>query len=222
MRLAAELAVARANVYGFLATCYLKKPSEWLTKLKKQGKFDLVGIFGTEGKNLQRQLNDCLSPCSRGKLQHLDEEFHALFSVPGDKYLTPYESCYREKKLDGSWGNNWGCNTVEVQFLYKRAGATVLDELGRLPDHFGVELAFLEYLCLGEESSIRAGDFEQAGTYQRWQRGFLNDHLLQWSEEFLSRLEQCSEEELYFAIAAVTREFLIADSSYLTAATMEN
>ena len=209
-----EMAAARGNIYGFLAVCYLDKPSAWMETLAKtQEELNLEQIFGNEGALLESEKKYFLATSARAKLA--DELFNELFRIPGTKYIAPYESCYRQKKIDGSPGNTWGCSTVEVQYLYRRAGAGGLKKLKELPDHFGVELAFMQYLCMGEFESINYKKNNNLEMFRKWQKGFLHDHLLQWSAELASSIEEKSGEGLFSAIAAATRNYLEEEQDYL-------
>lgn len=133
-------------------------------------------------------------------------EFNDLFKVPGGKYLFPYESCYREKNIDDSIGQVYGCSTVEVKHIYKSLNINMNEK--EIPDHLGLELLLMGNLCLLEYLYLENHNEELANKYHEWQKGFLYDHLLHWGFEILRKMNTISQTDFYQSISLFMIDFI--------------
>jgi TorA maturation chaperone TorD len=213
---AAALAAARARAYEVLATLYLNPPTEQLVDglLKLSTSPVMADPFGGPA-------TECLRRCAaahRGELDALRQEFDDLFVVPLGRYVTPYEAVYRDQRVVGDTvvgGLLMGASTVAVMSEYRAAGVEVSSACGELPDHIGVELSFMAFLCAHEEQSWNAGEHEGARSLLHRQKRFLGQHLLQWAPALSSRIIQVAQSDFYRAIALLTEDFLRADAAIL-------
>lgn len=187
----------RAERYRFLASIYLSPPTpEWIGALKDEG----------------------LVP-DETNLEEVKQEFQNLFKVPLGQYTTPYEAVYRdEREIAGQRvrGLLMGPSTVTVCELYRRAGAGLDPEVVKeLPDHVGVELAFMEYLCR-QEAEIRArGDAQALKAVLESELKFLREHLSQWLPQLVSAIQNKGRLDFYKKLAALTEEVVEEELDYL-------
>lgn len=177
---------ARANLYHLLSKVYLKEIDKGLLCALRQ-----CPIISP----------DILNKSDDVLLNELAEEYAALFLVSGG--LPPYESVRLKGLL---------CQepTIEVERFYEKCGLVLKDEWKRIfPDHLGLELEFMGFLCDKE-----AEDSEN-NLWADYQREFFVDHLNQWVFDYLNDLERCSFHPFYREVARLTREFLESEKEYL-------
>lgn len=140
------------------------------------------------------------------------QEFMDLLKVPTGRYVPPYEAVHRDSRIvngEPTRGLLMGPSTVDVRRLYQDAGASL--ELPELPDHIGVELGFMAFLCEREEEARLEGDAEALENYRRYQKGFLADHVLAWVPDYCEIVGRRSTTSYMQALTALTREFCQAD-----------
>lgn len=109
----------------------------------------------------------------------LEHEFTRLFLGPGRPVAHAYEAVYRE-------GRTMGETTLDVRHRLASEGLAPADQT--LPDHVGIELAFMGHLATREAVAWSEGDEERARGYLAQQSGFLRDHLAVWLPQFCSRV----------------------------------
>jgi TorA maturation chaperone TorD len=214
----ALLAEMRAQAYEVLATLYLQPPSRELVSalvdLAASGTLaDLSS--GRTAESLRRY---ALS--YTGDLSGLQQEFHDLFTVPLGRYVTPYESVYRDECVIGEErvrGLLMGPSTLAVLQTYRENGFTPSPQGSELPDHVGVELSFMSILCRREHEAREVGDDAMAARLRERERRFLEDHLLRWVPHLRQRITANSLSEFYRGVAGLTEDFLIADRAMVAA-----
>jgi TorA maturation chaperone TorD/Pyruvate/2-oxoacid:ferredoxin oxidoreductase delta subunit len=138
----------------------------------------------------------------------LEAEFTRLFLGPGRPAAHPYESVYRE-------GRTLGDTTLDVRRLLAEEG---LAPDGRtLPDHVGIELAFMAHLATREALAWEAGDAEGARDYVERQDAFLRDHLLAWLAQFCRRVLVGRPHTHYADLAHRAEGFVSEDAAQVQA-----
>lgn len=184
-----EVTKARANLYHLLSRIYLKEiEKDFLCALRDSN------FLSPEALN---KPDDTL-------LNELAEEYAALFIVSGG--LPPYESV----RLKGLLYQE---PSIEVERLYERCGLILKDKWKKIfPDHLGLELEFMGYLC---DREVEAEDSDIT-KWQEYQREFFENHLSRWCFEYLDDLEKCAYHPFYKEVAQLTREFLEREFEYLT------
>lgn len=206
-----EESSTRAAVYQLLASAFLEPPTE--ERVERLRNPDLIAALeGALGPAT-------LEPLRSGPpddIQEVRQEFQDLFKVPLGKYVPPYEAVHRDSRIvDGepTRGLLMGPSTVDVRRLYQEAGA----ELGltELPDHIGLELAFLAFLCEREREAAASGDRVTADNYRAYQRGFLKEHVLQWVPSYCDTVRERSATSYFRALAAITPELCRLDLAEL-------
>lgn len=187
---------SRAKQYHFLASVYLTPPTRQLLEEWRR-------LGWANGEDLES----------------VKREFDNLFVVPLGQYTTPYEAVYRdEREVAGQKvrGLLMGPSTVDVIQRYKRTGAR-LDQstIKELPDHIGVELAFMEFLCEREVEALAREEETEATELRKEQSAFLSDHLTMWLPQLAQAIREKGRLELYKRLATLTEETVREDLSSL-------
>lgn len=133
-------------------------------------------------------------------------EYARLFIGPGAFPCPPYESAYRERREDGSFGNLMGETTLQVREIYRQAGL----DLGtkQLPDYHCTELEFMGYLIGQEAELYLAQDVGRAAGWQDIQESFLQDHMAQWLPEFCQDVQRETNLSYYQGLAQITAAYI--------------
>jgi TorA maturation chaperone TorD len=118
----------------------------------------------------------------------------------------PYESVWRGE------GKLMGKVTSSVLRTYNEAGMELASGTTEPPDHVGVELSYLSYLCSKEADAHRSCDSTEMARYSRMQYDFLRQHVVRWVPSFCQHIARADTTGFYQGIAILTREFLLADS----------
>ena len=142
------------------------------------------------------------------KERYLDVDYANLFLL----HLVPYESFYtRDDQMIESGGDN------PVLSLYNSFDFRVELEKARVvsPDHIGVELEFMYMLCVALRKAYEAEDADGIKEILQVQKGFMQDHLLNWSPMFLINMKKESRTPLYHDGADLALEFMLNDFEYI-------
>jgi len=140
--------------------------------------------------------------------EHYNVDFASLFLM----HLVPYESFYtRDDQMIESGGDN------PVVELYNALDFKVELDKARVvsADHIGIELEFMYMLCVAFKKAIEAEDRDGICELLQVQRGFLRDHLLEWTPMFLINAKRESRTPLYHDGAELALEFMLSDYEYV-------
>ena len=141
--------------------------------------------------------------------QYYNVDFASLFLM----HMVPYESFYtRDDQMIESGGDN---PVVELynalDFRVELTAARVVSA-----DHIGIELEFMYMLCTAQKKALEADDIVGVCELLKVQRGFLKDHLLEWTPLFLINMKRESRTPLYHDGAELALEFMLSDFEYVT------
>ncbi len=142
------------------------------------------------------------------KERYLDVDYANLFLL----HLVPYESFYtRDDQMIESGGDN------PVLDIYNTLDFRVELDKARVisPDHIGVELEFMYMLTTALKKAFEAEDELGVKEILQVQKGFMQDHLLNWSPMFLINMKKESRTALYHDGAELALEFLLSDFEYI-------
>lgn len=212
----ASWAAARGNMYRFLSALFLEPPGEALVAPLLEGGFleELKEVFGGAAvEDLRRFVHGF-----QGDYECLDQDFQGLFMVPLGRYVTPYESVYRDEREVGDTrvrGLLMGPSTLAVKQLYLEAGAAITEDFKDLPDHVGLELACMEFLCRAEALAWDEEDLDEIRRVRGLQRRLLQDHLLQWVPALCERIRERAAGPFYRGIACLTEVYLTQEADAL-------
>ena len=208
-------AIARGAVYGFLSAMFLKPPDAALVNsLKNEFIPSLKDLTLTKTMtDGLRELESLLSDLSEGDdeklLMTLASDFTLLIRGirPKDSPPPPYEGLYRGDVLFGE-------ATKRVMDDY---GAFEVGPLGQYegepPDHIGLELAFLQFLCMQEAESWKKGDENRIQNVVTAQERFLSEHLGLWIGSLHEKVRARDETGFYSAVIEITKGWIEQDMS---------
>lgn len=220
--LAAE---GRAQLYRFLRRFYAPAPDiDFVTHLFSSETIEaLDALFGEEKVlplriwfSQQEQKADSSPLLSL--LRELIADYTGLFDAPTERYLSPYESVYRQGNPDEEgFPKGWvmGPPARHLLQLYETVGVTLAPEFRDLPDHIACELEFMALLCEVEAKAEEAGLPEVADSWREWQKRFFTDHLGTWIDPLTQRMYQKALTPVYRLAATWTRLFLQQEREYL-------
>lgn len=213
-----SLEKARAEVYRFFATLFLNQPTQELLDgiLSDQGASALEALFPDEPSvgRFREMIRDYLN--GNNKAEEFLLDYEAMFRVPGDAYVHPYESVYRHESYPGGGAKKamvYGVWAQEVAKLYQAEGLAPREGFTELPDHLGVELEFMAFLCQRVAEAVASGDHKEAEVFGSKQREFLQNHLLSWSEKCLMKIKEKASTPLYRHLANLLKSFLEEENS---------
>lgn len=202
-----HVAVGRAKTYAVLAALYSAPPTQELTASICSGDITTEGNVLTSAAT---ELTACFQRAASDGLMESEvvAEYTRLFVLPSG--VIPHESFYADENR-----RIGGHVTVEVRQFYEAAGAQLTGACLELPDHIGVELEFMKFLCDIEAQLWLAPDREGLRQCLDFQCDFLADHLLQWQRALCDRILNESAMDLYRALARLTADFLDAEWAFV-------
>ena len=204
----ADMATARANVYGLLADVYREEPSE--SFLSKLGEPEISAPL----KALNLSLDTMFKSVSKQQLvEDLALEYTRLFIGPGS-HISPNESMHTEARF-GEPNSFWGERTVAVKKFMEGAGVAIQDSFSGMPDHITAEFEFMRQLLMEEAEAWNNGDKELGANILRIENRFYEEHLSQWIANFCDKVSDTAEHVFYKQFADVTRGFIQFESNIL-------
>jgi TorA maturation chaperone TorD len=209
---------ARQHGYAFFAAFLLNRPTpESLDRLLGEGGLaSLHDMF--PGDSAVRRLG--LLARERRQGSWTDDEllldFEALFRVPGKSYLHPYESAYVTALEGGGKAMLCAASTRQVARAYASLSLGLAEGFAELPDHLGVELEFMAYLCGQAASSLETNGAADACRYMKLQKDFFREHLARWAFDCLAQMASKAQTPLYRCLASLLDRFLREEQQHLS------
>ncbi len=202
------VAGGRAKTYAVLAALYSAPPSAELAALVRAG-----GLASECNSPLSAAAEALTESFRRAASDGLPEaeliaEHTRLFTLPSG--IVPHESYYADENQRVG-----GRVTAAVKLYYDTAAAQLTGACLELPDHIGVELEFMKFLCDLEAQFWQASNEEGLRKCLDFQAGFLADHLLRWHRELCEKIRNETSLEIYRALANLTFEFLEAERAFV-------
>jgi ferredoxin len=188
-----DAAHARAQVYFSLADALTEPQPELLHLLvEATATGALAGSAACRTANRTLRALPFLSPDA------LRAAYRRAISGAARRPLALYESLHRHGRLAGEL-------TAEVATCYAALGLAPAG--GELPDHAGVELAFMGELATVEATALTEGDWELAALTRAAHRTFLRSHAAAWLPAVGEAL-YASRAPVYAQIGALLRDYL--------------
>ncbi len=194
-----------AEIYSFLAICYLKEPNFVLMTALFEKNIELLRVI-LEGTELYKRLDlsyaDWMAnPRFRRKIK---EDYIQLFQKALVFGKLPHEACNLNSK--GLAKQNSGRDKLfyEIISLYNSDGGDFIPVREEATDHIGSELNFVAKIA-GEE--IRAEKFDnqiQAEYYARLRYNFLDKHMLLWLPDFCREVNTKASTAFYRTVTDLT------------------
>ena len=193
----------RVALYALISRLMITEVDEEFLKSIEENEA-LLGLFPNyKAWDKRKEFNNSIL-----KERYMDVDYANLFLL----HLVPYESFYtRDDQMIESGGDN------PVLTLYNALDFRVELDKARVvsPDHIGVELEFMYMLCSAMKKAEEAEDSEAMKELLYVQKGFLEDHLLDWAPMFLINMKKESRTPLYHDGAELALEFLLSDFEYI-------
>ena len=206
----ASLAAERAKLYGFFAALCLKPVTAEFAAMLKDGSI-LEQFNAPAGSKGAREMALFVEESRLfGDLVHeLTAEHTRVFALPAD--VIPHEAFYTDPKrrLGGSV-------TTAVARFYESAGAQIMPQCVEMPDHIGVELQLMEFLCRLETDLSPDGDIQKLSRCRDLQKQFLEAHLLRWAFDCCEKIAKTAKIRFYAAVALLLSEFLAEEREALS------
>ncbi|HUV12175.1 MAG TPA: molecular chaperone TorD family protein, partial [Acidobacteriota bacterium] len=226
---AREQAELRSNLYGFFAAHFLCPPDEDFVQhlLDQAFLHELSSLFGPQAVAQLREFTASVRPGE--DVADLRQEYMDLFVVPSSRYVTPFEDVYRGRPADGEagMGRLMGELSIALRRRYREAGAEMVRACKQLPNHIGVELSFMSFLCNKEAAAIEnegyasldPGERKAADSvkYRELQIRFLQEHLNEWFPQLSRAIQARTKSSFYQGLALITEEFLVLDTASVLA-----
>ncbi len=216
----AEMTPARARLYEFLSAAYRYAPTDDdLARLEQWDQEDaLPALFGLDAGVAFRDWMRSFSTIPAVTAE-IKKDFMALFKVPGNRYVAPYESVYCENRKDDGKpaGLLMGPPSVDVKKWYALAAVEMDKTCRELPDHIAIELGFMAWLCEKQQQFWKAHDERLHRRACEMQRDFLAAHILPWVGSLTRRIVENASLPYYPAVAELTAAFAEADMTLLVA-----
>lgn len=221
----ANAGIARACSLGWrtLALAFDEMTEQWLEGL-------LNGAVTAAFWEVQRCLGPDEEPFARGLeamrqfvteqqerdrqqiLRDLKAECTRLFIGPGPVPAPPCESAYRDRDPSRGTAAVQGLWAASVEAAYRRHGLSLYPCHRELPDHVATELVFMYFLSRQEGEAWEKGQAETAREFRHAQLEFLREHLVRWVPDFCEQVQNATRSNLYWALADILREFLVAET----------
>jgi TorA maturation chaperone TorD len=193
----ASVAALRHDLYALLSAMLLAPPGpEACAALADPDTRAVVTALLGDGA---REALDVIA--SEPFTEALRATFFEVFAVPGARYKPPFESVYcdaREVAEGVVGGLLLGPSSDAVRRAYAAAG---FEAAGELPDHLGVELAFLAALAAREREALTRCDADSAAGAAREAITFATDHPARWAATFASRVATDDDARFFAAVA---------------------
>ena len=187
--------LARAEVYGLLASLYFAPPSEDL--------YGQLRVAVTEapvpGAFLEQSWREVVSASRRLTLFEVGDEYAALFLGIGKPEVFVYGSFY----LAGSLNEK---PLVDLRRDLIGLGLERPDTVSETEDHIAALCEVMRYLIGGEDVET-----SNLAVQQR----FFNAHLRGWVERFCEALAAHPRADFYRSVAAFSRDFFAVEAQGL-------
>lgn len=198
----------REMTYSFLSGLCLRPPSDSMIDMIKDGSILSLFLNDDESKSFS-EMTRFVNETSKMEniLDELTAEHASLFSLPSN-YL-PHEAVYLDKE-----SRLGGRVTISVSQFYKKAGADIFENCIEMPDHIGMELEFMAFLCSMERKLREKADYTALDNCIYLQKSFLEEHLLKWVCQCCEKIIERATYGFYKAIAYMVMEFMDIETEY--------
>lgn len=142
--------------------------------------------------------------------ERLRSQFTRLFSVPGERYVKPWESVYV-----GKTDVLFTSTTLDVRRCYEALGFRA-QEKGHFPeDHLSMMLDFMAAVSAQAYEAAAAGDAAEAVRLLEAQASFAEHHLANWLPLLCDALDAKDDTGFFAAYAAAAERFVADDCGFV-------
>jgi TorA maturation chaperone TorD len=200
----------RESVYRFFADLCLNPPSDSLVDMVRDGSILSVFQGYDDGAAGFPWLSEFVKEAEGipNLKDELEAEHTAMFVLPSG--VLPHESAYldKEKRVGGRF-------TESVRRFYENAGAPILDACIQMPDHIGVELEFMAFLCRMEKELRERAEYHFLHKCIDFQKSFMEGHLSRWAYRCFDEISNQTECRFYKALMYFMGKYLKSEEEYL-------
>lgn len=179
----------RVNGYGFFANHFLVLPNkEYVNNLRNYEYSD-----DSESSVLFKSFFEANKALSDEELlEKINiERTYLVRGIDKNGPKPPYESVYS--------GRPQGDTVLELAEFYSKAGFAMSENLREAADYIGVELSFMQQLCMQEENGEDTLELQ----YE-----FFTKHLGKWGKEFATDILKNARTDFYGAVGTMLYDFL--------------
>ena len=207
----------RADLYVFLSSVYSQPPPAGIVELIRSRRL-LDELSLSDDSPARAELAAFLdeSAADPGLERDLTAEYTRLFVLPlGRKGppIRPHESVFTDPQM-----RLGGKVTIGVKRFYDYAGAVLGKNCDEHPDHVGVEMEFMQFLCGIEVDAMDRGLAAEVEKCRVIQNDFLKEHLLRWIFDLCRYIRKESQSRFYAGVALMTEDFMSEEQTRLAGA----
>lgn len=200
----AERAKARAQIYNLLAGFFGHVPDEkFISKIKNSGFEGLLESF-IGGRKI---LDDMEFRGVDNILDEISVDRTRIVRVPENIGLKPpYEGLYKREE-------SFGTAVLKVKRIYRDAGLIPESTVHESPDFLGIELDFMNKMCLREKAQWCTGEepLETIGI----QENFLKVHLISWVKDYCRQAEKQASTDFCRGFITFLERVIASDMKYV-------
>jgi TorA maturation chaperone TorD len=194
-----ETLVAHYLAYSYLGKAFYEAPTiDFITTLTEDRLFEEWPLAGDEDL-LNSGLATLQTYCDNwndAAFATLKSDYTTLFIGPNRLLAPPWESVYlSEEHL------LFDEQTLQVRAMYREYGMALPEGNHHPDDHFGLEMYFVAYLCRLGIEAVERGQWLMLNKLRNALRSFLQDHVMQWADQFLTDVETGAVTPYYQGLA---------------------
>jgi len=103
---------------------------------------------------------------------------------------------------------------LKVKEIYRRLGFQIPHEYHELPDHIGIELAFMATLCKEEHKAWKEKNVKLVRSLGEIEERFLKEHIACWLPKLCNTICEKTKVNFYICMAEITLDFVQSDITH--------
>lgn len=204
----------RVQIYQMLASFYFTELTyEQIVILSEQdyGAFvDVDPSLARGAKEIERALRHPTSTTREDLAVDYAHTFLAAGAGKDEQRAVPFESCFTSDT-----GLLMGPARQSVYKTMLKEGVLPDASLKVPEDHISFELEFMMHMANKSVEALKGDDISEARRCVEVQRDFLNDHLLNWIDDFCNTVDRVCRTRFYRGVAMMTNSFVKLDQDLL-------
>lgn len=204
-----ENLLARSTMYQVLSACFLYPVGKNLEVLKspdfQEHSENLIRCYEglDSGEELRMWLNEVRKAYSSASVETLQTIYNRIVGHTISKECPLYETQYGAAHVFQQVHE-----LGDIQGFYKAFGLDVSEVERERCDHVSVELEFMHFLLYKQAYASENHGEEKAQVCADAQKKFLKEHVGKWVPLFAILFGRKAGEGFYYALSALTKEFL--------------
>ena len=204
-----ENLLTRSAMYQILSSCFLYPIEKNLSILKspdfQEHKKNMMLCYGDldDSRELKRCLDEVQKSYNGASIETLQKIYQRIVGHTISKECPLYETQYGAAHVYQQVHE-----LGDIQGFYKAFGLDISDIEKERCDHVSVELEFMHFLLYKQAYALENHGDEKAQICVDAQKKFLKEHVGKWVPLFAVLFGRKAEEGFYYALSALTKEFL--------------